>query len=91
MTNDIKALIEQALPNGWGQFDFDKDLKEAVCVSLGLVSHAPIEMREKDAIITLISTLRQLSEERDRLLKGEFICHECGLRKTADAPKNIEF
>ncbi len=36
-------------------------------------------------------TLGALVQERDRLLRGEFICKKCGLRKDGDHPKTHEF
>lgn len=36
-------------------------------------------------------TIAMLAHERDRLLRGEFICQRCGLRKDDENPKTHEF
>ena len=40
-----------------------------------------------DILAECYGTLGALVQERDRMLKGEYICQRCGLRKNDEHPK----
>lgn len=44
-----------------------------------------------DILAKCYGTLGALVQERDRLLRNEYICHGCGIRKDAERPNTIPF
>ena len=44
-----------------------------------------------DILAECYGTLGALVQERDRLLRGEYICKRCGLRKNSDHPTTRDF
>ncbi len=44
-----------------------------------------------DIMAECYGTIGALVQERDRLLRGEFICQRCGLRKDSERNTNHEF
>lgn len=44
-----------------------------------------------DIMAECYGTIGALVQERDRLLRGEFICQRCGLRKDSEWSTNHEF
>ena len=44
-----------------------------------------------DIMAECYSTLGALVQERDRLLRGEYICKRCGLRKDSERSTNHDF
>lgn len=44
-----------------------------------------------DELTTLRARIAELVQERDRLLRGEYICKRCGLRKDSERSTSHDF